>query len=86
MSNIFLSLIPFLFLVSINFFIYKTIRKKVHNLSPSQRREKREVYVATILISITTIYAFCHTITTLFSVLELVAVVSGLLTKKYFNL
>ena len=79
MSSLFLSLAPFIFLVFINFFIYKTIRKKSLRQSESPRRERREAYVATILISITVIYTLCHTITTFFSILELVAELSGIL-------
>ena len=81
MTSIFLSLAPFIFLVFINLLIYKAIRKKAMRLSESPRRERREAYVATILISITVIYALCHTITTFFSVLELVAEVLGILDK-----
>ena len=77
-TSIILSLAPFIFLVFINFFIYKAIRKKALGLSGSPRRERREAYVATILISITVIYAFCHAITTFFSILELVAELSGI--------
>ena len=72
-----LNLIPFIILMILNYTIYRTIKRKTfpNFVSPSQ--SKKEIYIATILITIVTIFGACHTLKCFINTLELVAVLSG---------
>ena len=71
------SLVPFISLVFLNFFIYKTLKKKERLLPPIQTRAKREHFIATILIVIIVVFAICHSLKSFINIIEMCQVVSG---------
>ena len=84
--SIFINTVPFVFLVVLNYFIYRTIRNKTYLLPQSSQRERRDIFVATILILIVMVYAVCHSIKAFINLLELFSVIAGKieLRKKQF--
>ena len=76
--SVLLSIIPFILLVFLNAFIYKTIKSKSEVLPISNRRARRDIYVASILIIIIMVYASCHSIKAVINMMELVSAVRGL--------
>ena len=75
--SISINTVPFLLLVVLNYLIYQTIRKKTFLLPHSSQRERRDIFVATILILIVMVYAVCHSIKAFINLLELFSVISG---------
>ena len=75
--SILISLIPFTSIIFLNFSIYKLIKQKALSLPQSSIRDKREQYVATILLLIVMIYISCHSIASAINVLELFVVLTG---------
>ena len=76
-SSVLLSVIPFISLLVLNFIIFHTIKKKTLLLPHSSQRERRDLYVATILIVIVMVFAGCHCIKTAINLVELVHVLQG---------
>ena len=72
-----LNLIPFITLIILNYTIYRTIKNKAFPNLVSTSQSKKEFYIATILITIVTIFGACHTLKCFINILELVAVLSG---------
>ena len=68
---------PFIILVVLNFFIYKTLKKKGKLLPWTATRAKREHFIATILIIIVLVFAICHSFKSFINIIELCQVVSG---------
>jgi hypothetical protein len=75
--SISINTVPFLLLVVLNYLIYQAIRKKTFLLPHSSQRERRDIFVATILILIVMVYAVCHSIKAFINLLELFSVISG---------
>lgn len=50
--SVFFNLFPFITLVFLNFFIYKSVKRKGQMLPWSATRAKRELFIATVLILI----------------------------------
>ena len=76
-ASILLSLVPFIFLILLNIFIFHTIKRKTLLLPPSDIRQRRDIFVATILVLIVIVYAACHTIKTAINIVELTCVITG---------
>ena len=72
-----INLVPFITLVILNFFIYKTLKKKGKLLPWTATRAKREHFIATILIIIVLVFAICHSFKSFINIIELCQVVSG---------
>ena len=72
-----INLVPFITLVILNFFIYKTLKKKGKLLPWTATRAKREHFIATILIIIVVVFAICHSFKSFINIIELCQVVSG---------
>ena len=70
------SLVLFISLVFLNFFIYKTLKKKERLLPPIPARVKREHFIATNLIVIV-MFAICHSLKSFINIIEMCQVVSG---------
>ena len=70
------NLVPFISLVFLNFFIYKTLKKKERLLPPIPARVKREHFIATNLIVIV-MFAICHSLKSFINIIEMCQVVSG---------
>ena len=64
------SLVPFISLVFLNFFIYKTLKKKERLLPPIQTRAKREHFIATNLIVIV-VFVICHSLKSFINIIEM---------------
>ena len=77
MVSVGINLVPFISLVILNFFIYKTLKKKGKLLPRTATRAKREHFIATILIIIVLVFAICHSFKTFINIIELCQVVSG---------
>ena len=77
-----LHLVPFLFLVVMNLLIWRAVKSRSFLLSSSARRERRDLYVASILILIIIIFLLCHSIKCAINVLELVFVLAGIPSEK----
>ena len=77
LSVLSVSLIPFLTLMVLNHLIYRTIKKKTFIVSNSARRAHREFHIATILISIVSLFGLCHILKFFINMLELVCVLIG---------
>ena len=61
----------------LNHLIYRTIKKKLFIIPNSARRAQREFHIATILISIVSLFGLCHILKFFINMLELVCVVIG---------
>ena len=61
----------------LNYIIYKAIKRNTFRNSPSASRTRRELYIATILITIVTLFGACHILKCFINMLELVSVLSG---------
>ena len=77
MVSVGINLVPFISLVILNFFIYKTLKKKGKLLPWTATRAKREHFIATILIIIVLVFAICHSFKFFINIIELCQVVSG---------
>ena len=77
LSVLTVSLIPFLTLVILNYLIFRTIQKKTFIISNSAKSVRRELHIATILISIVTLFIICHILKFVINMLELVSVLIG---------
>ena len=75
--SVLLNVVPFFSLLVLNLIIYQTIKKKTLLLPHSSSRERRDLYVATILITIVMIFAGCHSIKTVINLVELLHVFQG---------
>ena len=64
------NLVPFISLVFLNFFIYKTLKKKERLLPPIQTRAKREHFIATNLIVIV-VFVICHSLKSFINIIEM---------------
>ena len=71
------SLIPFITLMVLNYLIFRAIQKKTFIISDSAKRVRRELHIATILISIVTLFIICHILKFIINMLELVSVLIG---------
>ena len=69
--SVLLNVVPFFSLLVLNLIIYQTIKKKTLLLPHSSSRERRDLYVATILIIIVMVFASCHSIKTVINLIEL---------------
>ena len=83
--SILLSLVPFIFLIILNIFIYYTIKQKTVLLPISNMRQRRDIFVATILVLIVMVYAACHSIKTVINIIELQSVLSGNILGFFFD-
>ena len=75
-TSVFLSIIPFIAILSLNQLIYKTIRRKTL-LKSTSSKDKRDVFIASILILIVIVYATCHTIKCIINLVELMSTLQG---------
>ena len=75
--SVLLSLVPFTFLIILNILIFRTIKQKTPALSRSSRRQRRDIFVASILILIIMVYAACHSIKVFINILELFCILTG---------
>ena len=66
----------FISLLVLNLCIYITIRRKSSLLNSSQRLQ-RDIFIATILVTIVFMFAACHSCKAFISIIELCQVVSG---------
>ena len=66
----------FISLLVLNLCIYITIRRKSSLLNSSQRLQ-RDIFIATILVTIVFMFAACHSCKAFISILELCQVISG---------
>jgi len=69
-------LIPFSTIIVLNGLIYRTVRHKTSLLPRNAKRERRGLYIATILILIVLVYAICHSLGCLLNLVELGAVLT----------
>ena len=76
-TSVALSVVPFVAIITLNHLIYKTIKRKTFLLSNSSSKEKRDIFVAGILILIVIVYATCHTIKCIINLVELLSTLQG---------
>ena len=74
--SICVSLANFLSLLVLNLCIYITIRRKSSLISSSQRHQ-RDIFIATILVTIVFMFAVCHSCKAFITIVELCHVISG---------
>ncbi|XP_023340150.1 probable G-protein coupled receptor frpr-1 [Eurytemora carolleeae] len=76
-SILILNILPFFAMSILNICIYRSIKKR-SQLINSVTRERRNLGIATILVSIVLVFVLCHSPKCVINFLELIAVISGI--------
>jgi hypothetical protein len=76
--SVLLNVIPFLTLIVLNILIWRTIKHKTFLLRATSKKERRDVFVAGILILIVILYTTCNAIKSGINVLELYFSLKGI--------